>query len=148
MPVVNVWLLSSKSALSYLLFENWERPCKYFPFPSGRILCPERVRKDTRGGRVSLLFWSALFPRFFCCVWPLDCQTPAAYSSQQQLGANSTSPRSFTVNSKVWCLSVDGFLDTLEAGFPASSTGKASQCLSAILWAVATPSPTRSVSSS
>lgn len=107
-----------------------EGPCKYFSFSIRQDVMPGEGKEG-----------SALFPRLLCYEWPVPCQAPVACSGPWHPGPNSTSLHGFPVSSKVWCLCGNGFPRSLEAGFPASSSGKASECLSALVWAVVSLSP-------
>ena len=111
-------------------------PVNIFPFPSVRMICQERGRRDLPSS-----------PDSFATCGLCPGQAPVACSSPWRPGPSSTSLHGFPVNSRVRCLCVNGFPHSLEAGFPARSSGRASQRPSAIMWAVVSLSPAVGASS-
>lgn len=122
--VVNLFPLSSKSTLHCLLYEKEEGPCKYF---SGMMLCVSMEGHGRRKGFAVLVVVCSLLQIPVCGLSTARLlQHATADSTQWPAASSCTSPSNVTINSKVWCLSVDGFRDTPEGRFPVRSTGKAS----------------------
>lgn len=102
-------------------------PANIFCFPSGMMLCMSIEGHRRRKGFVVLLVVCSLLQIPVCGLSTASLlQHATANSTQWPAASSCTSPSNVTINSKLLCLSVDGFHDTPEGRFPVSSTSKAS----------------------